>query len=96
MMKRMLNRFRELLAIKERREGRNISQRVAAKEMGLAKTTVDRYARNEVSRYDEPIVLAMCEYLECELGDLLVIENVESGETAPDFAALSTATSLTN
>lgn len=81
---RIVNRFRELLAVKERREGRNISQRVAAEEMELSKTTVDRYARNEVTRYDEPIVLAMCNYLGCTVGEFLVIEEIANEEESPE------------
>jgi len=93
-MKRVLNRFRELLAIKERREGRYISQRTVAEETGLAKTTVDRYARNEVSRYDEDVILTLCNYLGCDVSDLLVIEEVpnggdESPETKTPLAAIA-------
>ncbi|MBK9751829.1 MAG: helix-turn-helix transcriptional regulator [Chloroflexi bacterium] len=71
------NRFTELLAIKARREKRRISQREVARETGLAKRTVDSYARNEVTRYDAPVVLALCNYLGCDAGELLVIEDVE-------------------
>ena len=79
---RIANRFRELLAVKERREGRRISQRTAAEEMGLTQVTIGRYARNELSRYDESIILAMCNYLGCSVGDFLIIEEVE--ETSPE------------
>ncbi len=87
MGKRLRNRFRELLAIKERHEGRRISQRTAAEELGLAKGAVDRYARNEVTRYDERIVLLFCDYFDCEAGDFLVIEEVaqEDGGESPEI-----------
>lgn len=85
MKQRIVNRFQELLAVKGRREARRISQRTAAEEMGLTQVTIGRYARNEVSRYDEPIVLAMCNYLGCTVGDFLVIEEIdESGEQSPE------------
>lgn len=86
-MKRLHNRFRELLLQKSARDKRYISQRLAAEEMGLARATVDRYASNDVTRYDEPIVLAMCEYLNCDVSDLLVIEEVneESGDESPEI-----------
>lgn len=83
MKQRIVNRFQELLAVKGRHEGRRISQRIAAEEMGLTQVTVGRYARNEVSRYDEPIVLAMCNYLGCTVGDFLVIEEIE-GDSSPE------------
>jgi Predicted transcriptional regulator len=95
-MKRVRNRFHELLARKARHEGRRISQRTAADETGLAKATIDRYARNDVTRYDEPILLVLCDYLKCSVSDLLVIEEVavegngdESPETETPLAAIA-------
>jgi transcriptional regulator with XRE-family HTH domain len=79
------NRFTELLAVKARREQRRISQREVARETGLAKRTVDSYARNEVTRYDAPVVLALCKYLGCDAGELLVIEEVEESEDTPEL-----------
>lgn len=74
---RIVNRFKELLAIKERRENRSISQRDVAEELGLAKTTVDSYARNDVTRFDSHVVMKLCNYLGCSVGDLLVMEQVD-------------------
>jgi transcriptional regulator with XRE-family HTH domain len=83
---RLVNRFQELVAVKERREGRRISQRTAAEEMGLTQVTIGRYSRNELSRYDESIVLAMCNYLGCTVGELLVIEEFEeAGGESPEI-----------
>lgn len=85
MAQRIINRYQELLAIKERNERRRITQRIAAKETGLTTVTIGRYSRNEVTRYDEPIVLALCQYLNCTVGEFLVIEEVdESGEQSPE------------
>lgn len=86
MTKRIVNRFQELLAIKGRREKRRISQRTAAEESGLTQVTIGRYARNEVTRYDEVIVLAMCKYLDCTVGEFLVIEDAE-GEESSEYEA---------
>ena len=83
--KRIRNRFSLLLAEKAYREGKSrISQRDVAKATGLAKATVDRIANNSVSMYDTRVMLAICEYLGCQPGDLLVIEEVEesNGMTA--------------
>lgn len=88
MIQRIRNRYQELLSIKERREGRRITQRVAAEEIGVTTVTIGRYARNEVERYDESTILAMCKYLGCTLGEFLVIEEVEeSGEQSPENEA---------
>lgn len=91
MTQRIVNRYQELLAVKERREGRRITQRTAAAETGLTTTTIGHYARNEVSRYDEPIVLAMCNYLGCTVGEFLVIEEVNEDETPENETALAPA-----
>lgn len=52
MTKRVLyNRFRELLAAKERREGRNISQQEVAQEIGAAINTINIISRNKMNAY---------------------------------------------
>ena len=76
MKKRVSSRVGELIAIKARREGRRLSQRQVAKEAGIPKTTLDSYARNEVIRFDESTILALCEYFQVPVGELLVIEDV--------------------
>ena len=81
MERRVVSRFRELLAIKERRENRRISQREVARDTGIPKTTIDRYARNEVARFDEPTIRGICDYFDCTVGELLVIEEIEIPET---------------
>lgn len=75
--KRIVNRFAELLAIKSRKEGRKISRQEVADAIGVSRSALDSYARNEVTRFDAPIVLALCNYFECEPGDLLVTEETE-------------------
>lgn len=87
--KRVVNRFRELLAIKERREGRRISQREVARVIGLSKYTVDTYARNEVTRFDETTLRTLCDYFGCEVGELLVTEEVLSPESESLLTAVA-------
>lgn len=84
MTQRIRNRYQELLSVKERREQRKITQRIAAKEIGVTTVTIGRYARNEVERYDEEVILAMCNYLGCSLSEFLVIEEIEDGEESPE------------
>lgn len=86
--KTILNRFTELLAIKGRKEGRNISRREVAEKTGLAKATVDAYGNNTVTRFDAGILLTMCEYLDCTLQEFLVVEEREqSPETTNPLVA---------
>jgi DNA-binding Xre family transcriptional regulator len=90
MRERIVSRFSELLAIKARREGRKISKRQVGIETNLPKKTIDRYANNHVTRFDESSVLALCKYLDCNVGDLLVIEEIESPEMgSPLIAAIA-------
>jgi transcriptional regulator with XRE-family HTH domain len=84
MTQRIVNRYQELLARKERREGRRITQRTAAAETGLTTTTIGHYARNEISRYDEPTLLILCNYLGCAVGEFLVMEDVDNEEESPE------------
>lgn len=77
MAERIRNRLRELMATKGRHEGRRITQRIVAAETGIAKTTIDRYARNEVIRYDEDVLLTLCNYFDCGVGEFLIIEEAE-------------------
>ncbi|MEM6280570.1 MAG: helix-turn-helix transcriptional regulator [Chloroflexota bacterium] len=80
------NRLRELMAAKGRRENRTITQSAVSKETGLARHTVDRWARNEVVRMDDTTLIALCVYFGCQPGDLLImVEQEESGEIAPEY-----------
>lgn len=80
-MRRIRNRFAELLAIKARREGRGrIPRTTVTAATGLALGTVDSYINNTVYRFDGDVLMRLCEYLECEISDLLVIEDVISPE----------------
>lgn len=74
------NRLRELMAAKERKEGRKITQMGLSEELGIARWTVDRWARNEVARMDEHIVIAFCRYFDCQPGDLIVMETIDAPE----------------
>ena len=68
------NRFRLLLAEKETREKRHIPLKEVQRVTGMAWTTLQHWANNDVTRFDVPVIAALCEYLECEVGDLLVLE----------------------
>ena len=79
--RRITNRFMELLAAKARREGRGkISISQVIEETGLSRGTVDGYVHNTITRYDAHVILALCDYLGCQPGDLLVREELEAPE----------------
>ena len=74
------NRLRELMARKGRQEGRTVTQMGLAEETGLARYTVDRWARNEVVRMDDSTIITFCRYFNCQPGDLLIMEKVSDPE----------------
>jgi DNA-binding Xre family transcriptional regulator len=76
--RRVMSRFSELLAAKARSEGgRRISAHEVHRQTGLARGTIDAYINNTITRFDAPVILTLCDYLDCSPGDLLVIEEVE-------------------
>ena len=69
------NRFLALLAAKETREGRRIRNKEIAQVLGINEHTVARWIRNDVTKIDVPVLERFCAYFECDVGDLLYINN---------------------
>lgn len=65
-----------LISQKEYREGRRLSYRTVAEESGIPLSVLADYASSKVRRFDVNTLQKLCEYLECQPGDLL--------EYAPD------------
>lgn len=65
------NRLKVLLAEKELRENRKLTYRTVAKETGLAIDTLTSYMTQRVNRFDKSTLETLCEYLACNVGDLL-------------------------
>ena len=70
------NNLRVLLAQKAAKEQRNISLNQVKEETGISWSTLQSWANNQVTRFDEPVIIALCDYLECNLADLLEYERV--------------------
>jgi putative transcriptional regulator len=84
---RVLNcRVKVLLAEKSLRERRKITQEQAAKEAGIDRVTFDRLARNDFKGVQNKTLLALANYFECQIGDLLVAEDFEE-ENHPEHKA---------
>jgi DNA-binding Xre family transcriptional regulator len=75
---RIVNRLDELVAVKERIEGRRISNRVIVEETGLGLSTVRTWRNNEVTRYDAAVIEAICKWVPCEVGDLFTAIDAEN------------------
>jgi DNA-binding Xre family transcriptional regulator len=68
-------RLQELLHEKAQREGRHsITQEEVVAATGISRPTVSDWLRDRVDRLDRRTIVKFCDYLECSIGDLLVLE----------------------
>jgi DNA-binding Xre family transcriptional regulator len=69
------SRLKELMAIKEREVGHIIQQKDIAEAIGVAEPTIGRWMRpTPFERIETEVVIKLCAYLNCALGDLLFID----------------------
>jgi putative transcriptional regulator len=54
---------------KERRENRRITLSEVSKETGLAPDTIRKIRENQTSRFDAPVLAALCKYFDVEPGE---------------------------
>ncbi len=71
---KIVNHFRILLAQKATVLQKNIALLDVQRDTGIAWSTLNSWANNQVTRYDAPVMMALCEYFDCQVGDLLVFE----------------------
>ncbi|MDP9316261.1 MAG: helix-turn-helix transcriptional regulator [Chloroflexota bacterium] len=76
------SQFRILLAAKEHREGRSISLREVVRTTGVPISTVVGMANNTIKRVPLDELNTLCEYLDCEVGELLKREEVRTKDTS--------------
>lgn len=81
---KLKNRLFLLLKKQEVERGRSISQAELARELALTKDTVGRWLKNDVERFDAPVVERMCAYFGCELKDLLYIDYGDDSSSVSD------------
>lgn len=77
-MSKIRNRFKVLLAQKELRDGRSYTYDDIKAEVGISSTTLTSYAKGRVTRFDESTLVTLCEWLECDLSDLIEYPPVKS------------------
>jgi DNA-binding Xre family transcriptional regulator len=71
---RITNRLRILLAEKATREQHSIAINDVQRETGIAWSTLNSWAYNQATRYDAPMIKALCQYFNYQVVDLLVFE----------------------
>ena len=69
----IISRFRVLLAEKGVREQRHISLRDVVRETAVSMSTVQGLANNTLREFPKTGLVAICSYLQCAVGDLLVL-----------------------
>lgn len=79
-MKVVRSKFRERLAEKANREQRKISVRQAVQEAGVSWRIGYGMADDTIRDFPRDALEKLCRYLECDLSELLVLED---DETAP-------------
>lgn len=65
-----------LLAERQKRIGKRTSFRAIARETGLNEYTVRGFANDSLSEYPRKAITALCRFLDCTPGDLLILEEV--------------------
>lgn len=61
------------LRINELLEERKISKNRTCKDLNLARGNFNRYCRDEFQRIDANLILKLCDYLKCDISDLIEI-----------------------
>jgi DNA-binding Xre family transcriptional regulator len=85
MAKIVMNRFTEHLAVKGRNEKRSISRRDVAAETGVALGSVQNWAANKLQRVDVRQIAIFCEYFDCSIGELLILEEDEDADDSSEI-----------
>lgn len=64
-----------LLAERQRQIGKRVSIRSVAQATGLNEYTVRGFANDTLSEYPRRAITALCRYLDCTPGDLLILQD---------------------
>lgn len=69
------NRVTALMGEKQARENRVITPTVVANETNLTRQVIHKWINNEISSFRSDMIVTLCQYFECGVGDLLYIED---------------------
>lgn len=59
------------MRINEWLEAKNVSKNTICKKLDIPRSNFNRYCRDEFQRIDANMICKLCEYFECEVGDLI-------------------------
>jgi putative transcriptional regulator len=77
------NRLKQLLLQKMQQEETIITATTLADKTGLSRQMIHRWMNNEVTHFPGETIEKLCEYFNCEVGDLLVMVKKEDADKAP-------------
>lgn len=78
---KLQTRFRELLARKEQRENKRYSVAEIARQTDLTRAAIYPWLNGTVTGANFDTIEALCEFLECETGELLDYSPLVEGQT---------------
>ena len=70
----MRNRLPALMAEKQIKTNQIITPAIVASATGLSRAAIYKWIHGDVSEFREDIIEKLCDYFECEVGDLLYID----------------------
>lgn len=74
----MKNRLLVLMEEKSLRDGKRIRLHNVHKDTLISRYTLRRIANNELKNYPSDVVQTLCNYFDCQPGDLLYIDESEN------------------
>lgn len=74
---KIVNKLRVLLAQKSEEARKNIPLREVERQTKIPWTSLQSWANNKIVRFDAKSIIALCDYLDCEVGDLLIYHREE-------------------
>lgn len=66
-----MNSGKIIITLEDYRKEHNISKYKIIKNCGVGATQLNSYCKNNISRIDLPVLARICDYLECDICDIL-------------------------
>lgn len=83
----MRNRLLVLMGEKQARDAKPINASTVARETGLTRQAVHKWLNNEITQFNDSTIEKLCEFFNCEIGDLLYIDRSKMGKKQEEESA---------
>lgn len=60
-----------IITLEKYRKAHNVSKYSILKNCGVSATQLNSYCNNKITRVDLPVLARICDYLKCDVSDLL-------------------------